>query len=221
MSESLGGRMGGGGRMTHTRYGCACFQHGDELVRDRFFEVNLLLHNGIRVCRIPHSDPVNGQRRIALLRRISHRRILIPVVSIRIPQPEPIEVILRNAGHEKLDYVTAIRNDDLRLAIACCDGAGEGGWDARVDGACVAEDGLDEGGDGGGVAVVEAYGDGEDFVGGGGGEGDAKIGAIWIGEGEMGSEEGGEDERGFGERLPDGRNGVRWRHSDCSRGTAD
>lgn len=76
---------------------------------------------------------------------------------------------------------------------------------------------MDEGGDGGGVAVVQAHGDGEDFVGGGGGEGNAEVGAVWVCGDEGCGEEGGEDEGCYGERPPDRRKGVKGRHSDGSR----
>ena len=76
---------------------------------------------------------------------------------------------------------------------------------------------MDQGGDGGGVAVVEAHGDGEDFIGGRGREGNAEFGAIWVGGNEGWSEDGREDEGGCGQRLPDGRKGVKGRHHDCSR----
>lgn len=125
------------------------------------------------MCGIAHPNPIDRQRRIPLLRRIVHRRILIPIKPVRIPQPEPIKVVLRDAGHEKLNHVATVRDHDLGLAIARCDDAGEGCGDDRVYSACVAEDGLHEGGDRGGVAVVETCRHGEDLVGGGGGEGDA------------------------------------------------
>ena len=76
---------------------------------------------------------------------------------------------------------------------------------------------MDQAGDGGGVAVVEAHGDGEDFIRGRGREGNAEFGAIWVGGNEGWSEEGREDEGGCGERLPDGRKGVKGRHPGCSR----
>ena len=77
---------------------------------------------------------------------------------------------------------------------------------------------MNKGRDGGGVAVVEAYGNGKDFVGGGSGEGNAEVGAGWVCSDKRCSEEGREgEEGGGGERLPDGKNGIEGRHSDCSR----
>lgn len=80
---------------------------------------------------------------------------------------------------------------------------------------------MDESRDGGGITVIETYGDGEDLVGdgggGGGSKGDAEVGAGWVCRDERGSEEGGEHRGGWGERLPDGRLGVKGRHyPDCS-----
>ena len=203
--------------MVHTRYRCAGLQHGDKLVRDGFFEVKLLLQDRVRMGRIPHPNPINRQRRIPLLGRIIHRRILIPIVSIRIPQSKPIKVIFRNPGHEKLNHITTIRNCDLRFAITRCNDAGEGRRDGGERCACVADDGLKEGGDGGRVAVIEICGDGEDFIGGGGSEGDSEVCAVWICGDERCSEEGREDENDFAERLPDGINGVGGRHPDYNR----
>ena len=202
---ALGGMWGG---ETHTRDGGAGFEHRDELVRDGFFEVELLLQDRVRMRRVAHPDPVNRQRRVPLLRRVVHRRVHVAVVPGRVAEPEPVQVVLRDAGHEELDHVAAVGDLDFGLAVAGGDDAAEGGGDERVGGAGVAEDGLDEGGDGGRVVVVEVCGDGEDFVGGGGGEGDAEVGAVWVCGNQRGGQKGSEEEGGRGERLPGGRNGV-------------
>ena len=76
---------------------------------------------------------------------------------------------------------------------------------------------MDKAGDGCGIAVVEAHGDGKDFVGGRGREGNAEFGAVWVCGDEGCGEEGREDEGGCGERLPGGGNEAKGRHPDCSR----
>ena len=73
---------------------------------------------------------------------------------------------------------------------------------------------MDKGGNRGRVAQVETYGDREDFVGGGGGEGYVEVSTSRIGGGEGCGMEGREDEGACGESLPDGRKWGKRRHPD-------
>lgn len=122
--------------------------------------------------------------------------------SVGVPQPEPIEIVFRNPRHKHLNHIAAIRNLDLGLAIARCHDAGEGCWDERICGACIAENRLDKGGDGGRVAEVETCGDREDFIGGGGGEGNVEVSTSWICGSEGCGKEGREYKRACGKRSP-------------------
>ena len=152
-----------------------------------------------------------------MLRCIIHRRIHIAIISVRVPQSKPVEIILCDAGHEDLNHIAAIRNPDLRLTVARCDDAGEGCWDERICRACVAENGLDKGGDAGRVAEIEICGNRKDFIGGGGGQRNVEICTSWVCRSERRGEEGGENEGARGKRLPDRRQEGKRRHSDSSR----
>ena len=132
------------------------------------------------MCRVPCSNPINHERRIALLGRIIHCRVLVPIVPIRITQSKPIKIVIRNAGHKNLNNIAAVRSCNLGRAIARSDDSGECGWDERECCPYVASNSFEQSRDGGRVAVVEACGNGEHFIGGRGGEGDAEVGAGWV-----------------------------------------
>lgn len=125
------------------------------------------------------------------------------MVSVGVPQPKPIEIVFRHARYKHLNHIAAIRNLDLGLAIARSHDAGKGCWYERVSGACIAENGLDEGGHGGRVAEVEICGDREDFIGGSGREGNVEVSTSWICGSEGCGEEDTENERARGKRFPD------------------
>ena len=116
-------------------------------MRHGLLEIDLLLGDGIRMCRVADANPIDCQRWIALLTRIIHGRIHIPIDSVGIPEAKPVQVVLRHARHVELDHVAAIGHHDFRVTVAGCYYAIEGGGfeGERCD--SVADKGLEERGD--------------------------------------------------------------------------
>lgn len=78
-----------------------------------------------------------------------------------VAQAKPVEIVLRDTRHEKLNDVTAVGDCDLGVAIPCCDYAIESCRDEWVTGIRVADDRLNGGRQSARVAVVETYGNWE------------------------------------------------------------
>ena len=164
----------------------AGFQHRYELMIDGFFKLNLLLQDGVGT-RLGLADayPVDDESRVSLAGGIGDGRVLIAVVAGRVAQARPVEFVLGNARHEVLNHITAVCNLDSGLAVARNDSSDICCGNNRVDRIGIAKNGLDEGRDGGRVAVVETDGNRKDFVVGCGRDRDVQSSAYRVGTTEV------------------------------------
>lgn len=122
----------------------AGFQHSDELMRNSFFEIDLLLDDRIRTGGVADSDSIDGEGWVTLLGSIIDGGVHVAVEAVGIAEAKPVQVVLSDAGHEELNDISAIGNLDHWLAVSGRNDPIEGSGDQWVRREGIANDCLDE-----------------------------------------------------------------------------
>ena len=134
-------------------------------MEDGFFELDLLLEDGVWMSGVAVADPIDGEGWIALRRGVRDPRVHVTIVADGVAQAGPVEFVFCNTVHQELDGVVAASDAVLGLAVSGADLESTAGRYAWIDGICVTDNGLNECGEGTGVAVIQRGRDRDDWVG--------------------------------------------------------